>query len=81
MVRDASAAFTARGARKAPRTSTLAIVATRELGRDVIGNGGQPEDAQLHHPTGVPELLQRVAAVVLYAENQLASGHRSLYGV
>src|ERR1700759_4422213 len=46
-----------------------------ELGRNVIGDRGQPKNAQLHHPASVPELLEVVTTVVLDAENQLASGH------
>jgi hypothetical protein len=50
-----------------------------EFGGDVVGDARQPEDAQLNHATGVAELLQVVAAVVLDAEGQLAPGHCPVY--
>src|ERR1700733_9878734 len=45
-----------------------------ELGRNVIGDAGQPENAKLHGATGVSELLEIVAAVLFDAEDQVAAG-------
>ena len=51
----------------------------REFGRDVLGDGGQAENAQLHHGPRCSELLEVATAVVLAAERQLAPGHGSVH--
>jgi len=51
----------------------------RELGRDILGNGRQPEDAHLHHATRGSDLLKIATAVVLAAERQLAPGHSPVH--
>ena len=81
MVRAASAALTARGARKAPRTSTAVIVARASSGSTSSAIVARPEDPQLHGLPGVPEPLEIAAAEVLGAERQRPAGDRVVHCV
>jgi hypothetical protein len=70
IVREASATLTARGARKAPRTSTDAIVANSGLTRR---NVGQPSSRSSIRP--LAQCLDIAAAQVLRAERQRPAFH------
>ena len=61
VVRSARAALTSLGARKAPSTSTAAMVARASSGGDVVGDRGEPEDPQLDGLAGGPQLLELAA--------------------
>jgi hypothetical protein len=72
----ASAALTAGLARKAPSTSTEAIVAGCEFRGDIAGDAGQTEPQNVHAVAGGAQFLQGAAAAVLAAQDQRLAGHR-----
>jgi len=79
VIRDNRAAFTAWGARKAPRTSTDAMVAMASSG-DIVCDGGEPEHPKLDQLPRVTQLLQVLAAVVLGSEYERSARDRPVHG-
>src|SRR5437868_4607191 len=78
-VRGARAALTARGARKAPRTSTEAIVASASAAVMASAMIAQPRTRSSIHLPGVAKLFEIAAAEALGAKRQRAARYRVVH--